>query len=517
MTSASSRRTRVSFARLLLVLTAAAVVGWFLVRTITAAVAGPETPGPATFTGYVDVTATPSYGFETPAGAPESDVTLSFIVADPTEPCEPSWGGYYSLDAAADELEIDRRIVQLRSVGGHVRVSFGGQANSELALACDDQEALVDAYREVVDRYELDSIDLDVEGPAIDDAPSIERRAAAIATLQAERPDDDPLAVWLTLPIAEYGLTPAGEQVVDATLQGGVDLAGVNGMAMNFNTETSAAGPQADAILDAGSALQEQVVRLYGAHGQDLDGVEAWSRTGLTVMIGQNDVAAERFTLADADVVNQFALDRGLGLLSMWSLNRDATCTAPLPTVTTVVQTSCSGIDQQGMSFAAALAEDLPLRVIATPRATGSPEPSAAPSQTEGSGDPREVEDDPETSPYPIWDPLGTYPAGTKIVWQRQVYEARWWTSGVAPGSAPLSADDPWTLVGPVLPGDKPAPLPTLPAGTYPEWDPEQTYTAGDRVLLDQVPYEAKWWSEGTEPGTHVAGGSPWVLILPAQ
>ena len=517
MATRTSRRTRVSFARLLLVLVAVAVVGWFLVRTITSAVAGPDVPGPATFTGYVDVTAVPSYSFETPEGAPESDVTLAFVVADPEDACAPSWGGYYSLDEASDELEIDRRIVQLRSVGGHVRVSFGGQANAELALACTDHDALVAAYRDVVDRYELDSIDLDVEGAALDDAASIERRADAIATLQDERPADDPLAVWLTLPVAQQGLTAAGESAVDATLAAGVDLAGVNGMAMDFNNGLSASSQQSDAVLDAGRALQRQVVTLYGQHGVDLDEVDGWSRTGLTVMIGQNDVAAERFTLADAEVVNQFALDRGLGLLSMWSLNRDATCTAPLPSVTTVVQTSCSGIDQQGMSFAAALSDDLPARSVSPALATATPEPSDQSDTTQRPSSPREPEDDPATSPYPIWDPLGTYPAGTKIVWHRQVYEAKWWTSGVAPGSAPVAADDPWTLVGPVLPGDTPAPLATLPAGTYPDWDPEETYTAGDRVLLDQVPYEAKWWSEGTEPGTHVAGGSPWVLILPTE
>ncbi|GMA37568.1 carbohydrate-binding protein [Demequina litorisediminis] len=102
-------------------------------------------------------------------------------------------------------------------------------------------------------------------------------------------------------------------------------------------------------------------------------------------------------------------------------------------------------------------------------------------------------------------------------MWHKQVYEARYWTSGVAPGSTPSGGDDPWTLIGPVLPGDTPAPLPTLPAGTYPEWDAEETYNAGDRVLFDLVPYEAKWWSQGTEPGTNVAGGSPWVLVIPVQ
>src|SRR5665648_590798 len=126
------------------------------------------------------------------------------------------------------------------------------------------------------------------------------------------------------------------------------------------------------------------------------------------------------------------------------------------------------------------------------------------------------VVDDPETSPFPIWDPLGTYPGGTKIVWHRQVYQARFWTSGFAPDTPVTHAmDSPWSLIGPVLPGDSPAALPTLPAGSYPQWDPDQAYVAGTRVQLDLVPYEAKWWTQGQQPGKSVAGGSPWVLVIP--
>ena len=79
------------------------------------------------------------------------------------------------------------------------------------------------------------------------------------------------------------------------------------------------------------------------------------------------------------------------------------------------------------------------------------------------------------------------------------------------------ASDSPWTLLGPVLPGDTPSPLPTLPADSYPQWDATQAYVAGTRVQLGLVPYEAKWWTQGQEPGTSVAGGSPWVLVIPSD
>ena len=70
---------------------------------------------------------------------------LSFVVAGPDDACTPTWGGYYTLDQAATDLELDRRIAQLRLTGGNARVSFGGQANRELSVACDDPDALAAA------------------------------------------------------------------------------------------------------------------------------------------------------------------------------------------------------------------------------------------------------------------------------------------------------------------------------------------------------------------------------------
>jgi len=509
-------RTRVSPWRLFVLLTLVGGLGWTGARTVAATLAPAADPGDSRFAAYVDVTATPSFAFETPSGPAQSTVVLSFVVADPESPCAPSWGGYYGLDEAGDALELDRRVAQLRATGGDVWVSFGGQAGTELAAACSNPAALRAAYRDVIERYDLSRIDLDIEGAALEDGAGTARRAAAFKDLQDEAADAGRvLDVWLTLPVGPDGLADRGLATLEGFLAAGVDIGGVNGMTMDFGVVTTQAEPLADVVLDAAQALHEQVADAFAGAGRRLSTTQSWAHVGVTPMIGQSDVQTERFSLADAVVVNAFAKERGLGLVSMWSLNRDSTCTAPLPSVLTVVQTSCSGVDQRGESFAETLAADLDLQPF-TPGPDGTAGPTSSPSATEVSPVDGEV-DDPATSPYPIWDPYGTYPAGTKIVWHRQVYQARFWTSGVVPGTPVANEwDSPWTLIGPVLPGDRPAPLPTLPAGTYPEWDADAVYVAGDRVLLDEVPYEAKWWSQGQEPGTPVPGGSAWVLVIPA-
>lgn len=499
--------------RVLVVLAVTAGLSWTGARAVSALVTAPPDPADSVFAGYVDATLTPRYAFETPAGPAQSSVVLAFVVADPADGCAPSWGGYYSLDDAAAELQLDRRLSQLRSTGGDARVSFGGQRGPELAVTCRDEERLAEAYGAVVERYELTHIDLDIEGEALEDRQASVRRAAAVAAVQeTAREADRPLSVWLTLPVSPTGLTEAGRGVVADMLAAGVDVGGVNAMTMNLGVPTSPTAPMAVTVLEAARAVHGQVLELWSDAGQRLDGTQAWARVGITPMIGQNDIQTEVFTLEDAAVVNEFAREHGVGFVSLWSLNRDATCGPPLPSVLPVVQNGCSGVQQDGQRFADVLAEGLSGTVPArTPvvREAPSPRPSApAPAQPV---------DDPETSPFPIWDPLGTYPGGQKVVWRQQVYEARYWTTGVAPDTPVANAfDSPWTLLGPVLPTDRPAPLPTLPAGSYPEWDPEREYVAGSRVQLGLVPYEAKWWTQGQEPGTTVPGGSPWVLVFPA-
>ena len=171
-----ARTTRVSILRVgILVVVTAAVIGFGLM-VFRPVVAPAAPPGDTGFAPYVDVTATPPYPFETPQGPNQQDVTLAFVVAG-QDGCTPTWGGFYTLEQAADQLELDRRIAQLRSVGGNVRVSFGGQSNHELAVTCTDVAALEGAYRSVVERYELTSIDLDIEGPDLSDSAAQVRRS----------------------------------------------------------------------------------------------------------------------------------------------------------------------------------------------------------------------------------------------------------------------------------------------------------------------------------------------------
>lgn len=462
------------------------------------------------FAGYVDATATPTFAFENPAGDAAQDVVLSFIVASSDDECQPTWGDAYSLDEASEALDLDRRIARLQQRGGGIAVSFGGLTNDELASVCTDDADLLGAYRDVVDRYEVTTIDLDIEGDDLEDERGGERRADAIAALQEERRGSGKdLAVWLTLPVGTFGLTEEGTTFVRQMLEAGVDVAGINAMTMNFGQSRDADESMADASIRALTQTHRQLGVLYELTGTELSDATLWRKIGATPMLGQNDLEDEVFELDDARRLNEWATQTGLGRMSVWSLNRDVSC-GPNYVDLTRVSDACSGIDQGDERFAELLGEDFDGRAMFSAGRVTTPEPK----------DPSEFVDDPETSPYPIWAEESSYLKGTKVVWHRNVYEAKWWTKGELPDDPVLNEwETPWTLIGPVLPGEKPIETPTLPEGTYPEWDGLAPYEKADRVLFEGVPYEAKWWNEGESPEAYSSDpdSSPWIPLTADQ
>ncbi|MDY7103357.1 MAG: glycosyl hydrolase family 18 protein [Actinomycetota bacterium] len=494
------RRRRLSWTRLflafVLVVGGVAAAAWYLTERPESVAAYPETD---TWSApYADVTNVPAVAFENPGDA-VANVVLAFVVADEADPCAPAWGGVYGVDEAADVLDLDRRIVRLRQVGKEPIISFGGQRNDELSAACTDPEDLAAAYLEIVEHYDVTTIDLDIEGEGLADQDAHARRAAALAEVQQQRrADGDDLVVWLTLPVTPSGMTADGVSVIDATLAGGVDLAGVNLMTMNFGVGPDT--PMLDVTTTALEASAQQLVGAWRRAGLDITPGEAWARLGVTPMLGRNDLVDEVFTLADAEGLVELVDARGVGRLSYWSLNRDQPCG---PNYAPLAEASdfCTHLDQDAGAFALAFAS-----------LSGDPtsdEPAASTVTV--------LDDDPERSPYPIWQPDEPFLAGDKVVWHGYVYEAKWWTEGDDPEAPVVNVwDTPWRILGPVLEEDLVDPV-RVPRGAAPAWDGDEVYEEGDLVWLDGAVYEAKWWNEGFQPNREVADDyqTPWRELDP--
>nr|MBS1901070.1 glycosyl hydrolase [Actinomycetota bacterium] len=347
-------------------------VPWFLMQERTAPLAP---AGPRWFGGYVDV-ARGQATADLTGGSPSDAVVLAFVGAATANACTASWGGAYSLADAARTLDLDRRVARMQHGGRRVAVSFGGAGIIELASACTSVGDLAGAYASVLDRYAVTTMDLDLGPRSLDDAVAGDRRAQAVAQVQANhRARGTHLAVWLTLPAGHGGLSTSGLRSIRQMQQAGVRLSGINAMTGDDAPQDGQTmGTAAIAALDA---VHDQLGRLYDDLNVDLPAGGVWAIMGATPTIGRDDGSGGVFALADAAALNAFAQKQRLARLSMWSTNRDRACTS----ATDPVAGACSGIIQQDDAFASVLGHGLGAaadRPASAPPATAAPAPPAS-------------------------------------------------------------------------------------------------------------------------------------------
>ena len=299
---------------------------------------------------YVDMTLYPMIDL---AGLVKSastrHYTLAFITADPNG--KPAWGGYesYGVNSGGDfETKLRAAIVGVRQAGGDVSVSFGGAAGLELAQKITDVTVLKSAYRAVVDAYGLRRIDFDIEGAAVADPASVDRRWQAVAALQKDlAAAGRSLDVWVTLPVLPQGLTVDGVAVLRSAVKYGVTLAGVNVMAMDYGSwaAPNPSGKMGDYAIQAANSTFSQMQGVYGTTKTD---AQLWGMVGITPMIGVNDDTTEVFDQTEAREVVAFAQQRKIGMLGFWSINRDVASTR----FTGQAAATNSGIVQGQLEFA---------------------------------------------------------------------------------------------------------------------------------------------------------------------
>jgi hypothetical protein len=267
---------------------------------------------------------------------------LAFVVGGGSG-CTPEWGG---VTAVGDD-PVAAQIGALRAIGGDVRISFGGEDGSELAQTCTGLSQLEAAYQDVISGYDVNKIDFDIEGAAVDNTAANARRDQALAALQAQDPG---LQVSLTLPVLPSGLPSDEDAVLTGAVQAGVKISAVNVMAMDFGDgpAPNPSGQMGTYAIDAATATDAQVASAMG-----ISDTAAWSKVAVTPMIGVNDSSDEIFTLANAQQLVAFAQSKHLAWLSMWSAGRDQECPGGAqgfaePTCSSIVQTPDAFMDAFG-------------------------------------------------------------------------------------------------------------------------------------------------------------------------
>ncbi|MFF2078884.1 carbohydrate binding domain-containing protein [Kitasatospora sp. NPDC058162] len=293
---------------------------------------GPTTPPPNValpVAPYIDMGAWPTPSMPDMAKADAvKGYTMGFVTG---VGCKASWFNAYDPRSGWAKDQVDA----LRAAGGDVKLSFGGASGTELAAACTSVDSLFNEYDAVVNAYNLRYVDYDVEGAAIADTASNDRRSAALAKLQQAHPG---LKVSLTLPVLPEGLTSEGVAIVKSARDAGVNLDLVNIMAMDYYRSGSDYG---NAAVQAAQATFGQLKSLYPAKTD----AQLWAMVGVTPMIGEND-DHQIYNQAAAQQLVTFAQQNHLGLLAFWDATRDANaCTGGS-------LAKCTNIPQQPYEFA---------------------------------------------------------------------------------------------------------------------------------------------------------------------
>ena len=246
--------------------------------------------------------------------------SLGFII-NGTAKCTASWFNAFDPATGWGKSDFDA----VRAAGGDIRPSFGGENGTELAQSCTDVPSLTAQYQKVVDTYALDRIDFDIEGGAVADHASIDRRSAAVAAVQAvQRAKGRALSVSLTLPVLPSGLTADGVYVLQSAASHGLAVTTVNVMAMDFGDSTAPnpAGKMGTYSIQSAQSTRAQIASVWPS----LTTAQTWAMVGVTPMIGQNDAADEVFQISDAQQLITFAQQNHLSELGFWAVTRDQPC-----------------------------------------------------------------------------------------------------------------------------------------------------------------------------------------------
>ncbi|RPE38471.1 glycosyl hydrolase family 18 (putative chitinase) [Streptomyces sp. Ag109_O5-1] len=252
--------------------------------------------------------------------------TAAFVLG---EGCTQIWGDTLPI---GNDSYTDPEIAKAKSEGASVIVSSGGASGEPLAWTCSTQSSIDAGYQAIINDYGVTRLDFDVEGAAIADTAAAARQMQAMKDLKASNPN---LQFSMTLPVLTSGLTGDGVNILKAAKNAGIKIDVVNIMTMDYYAGTGTEMGQA--ALSAARATLAQM--------QSVDSGYTYANLGITPMIGKNDDGST-FTLADAQTVESFAAQNGVGRLAFWSANRDQPCSGSANSLST-----CSEISQNSLAF----------------------------------------------------------------------------------------------------------------------------------------------------------------------
>jgi chitinase len=407
--------------------------------------------------------------------------TLAFILAE-NSGCTPAWDG--TADVGSDS-QVAGIINTIRSAGGDVVASVGGYGGTKLGQVCGSADATAAAYQKVISKYSLKAIDFDLEEPEYENTAAINNELGAAKILQANNPG---LVVQITTAGTTSGTGYFGQNVLNTAKS--IGFTPTNFTIMPFDGGFNGASSQVSAL----QAFNTMLMNTFS-----WDSATAYNHEGFSGMNGRSD-SGEMFTLADFNTILNFAQSNHMSKFTFWSVNRDRQCSPPDNNGTT--SGTCSSTPQNDWDFSRVIAKFSGV----TPPPPNTPPPGATATPTSGTGNTGSCAgvaaysssavytngmqvvynnqlwqakwwtqgETPSTGGSGVWTLVGScggsgsatatpgsgsgqcagvaaysssavYTNGMKVVYNNQLWQAKWWTQGEAPSTGGSGV---WSLIG---------------------------------------------------------------------
>ena len=233
------------------------------------------------------------------------------------------WGGYSLLGKTnpsnSQYQGINSSLQKLREKGGDFAISIGGQLGDAPWVVTQNKEKLKAFYIDIIKTYNLKRLDLDIE-ESNQDAKQNLTNAQVIKEVQ----DETNVEITLTIPIMPNGWQEKQTNLLHAYISAGVDIALINSMTMCYGTGVYENEDYGTASVRAITNSVKQLKQIYSDYGYSLSDDQAYLKTGATFSIGYESSLYPTFTLDMARSVVNDANKHNYGLVSMWSMGRDA-------------------------------------------------------------------------------------------------------------------------------------------------------------------------------------------------
>lgn len=228
-----------------------------------------------------------------------SNAIFAFVIAD-------------NLGNVASDLDYKLNdIINFKSLGGNLRISFGGALGTMIDEAITDENRLYNEYTKIIDKTNTRNFDFDIEGGNVRKYDMHNRRDKVLTRLQQNYPD---MFISYTLAADTNGLSEDNLSIIRNSITMGVNINLVNVMLMDNGWSDSASSS-----IKSIQTLQLQLKRIW----PNKSTLEINKMIGACFMIGKNDDTSF-FSLENANtVVDYLNSIGGIGQISYWALQRD--------------------------------------------------------------------------------------------------------------------------------------------------------------------------------------------------